>query len=74
MCETRLGSYFTRLCVVQEPGSRLNVKTVFSRYGDSRVKDKTVKRHLYIETARFRSLVCPLLCQLSAADSGKGSF
>ena len=25
-----------------EPGPRLNVKTIFSRYGDSHVKDKTV--------------------------------
>ena len=47
-------------------GPRLNVKTVFPRYGDSHVKDKTVgetvlsltwespilvRRHIYIETA-----------------------
>ena len=31
-------------------GPRLNIKTVFPRYGDSHVKDKMVKRHLYIET------------------------
>ena len=43
------------------PGTRLNIKTAFSRYGDSHVKDKTlifnmgipilVRRHLYIESA-----------------------
>ena len=29
-------------------GSRLNVKTVFPRYGDSHVKDKTVARPSYL--------------------------
>ena len=29
------------------PGPRLNIKTVFSRYGDSRVKDKTVGETVY---------------------------
>ena len=27
---------------LQDPGHRLNIKTVFPRYGDCRVKDKTV--------------------------------
>ena len=30
------------------PGSRLNIKTVFPRYGDSHVKDKTVARPSYL--------------------------
>ena len=30
------------------PGSRLNKKTVFPRYGDSHVKDKTVGRLSYL--------------------------
>ena len=28
----------------KSPGARLNIKTVFPRYGDSHVKDKPVKR------------------------------
>ena len=26
-----------------------DIKTVFLRYGDSHIKDKTVRQHLYIE-------------------------
>ena len=32
----------------QPPGPRLNIKTVFPRYGDSHVKDKTVTRLSYL--------------------------
>ena len=32
----------------QLPGPRLNIKTVFPRYGDSHVKDKTVVRPSYL--------------------------
>ena len=32
----------------KNPGLRLNIKTVFSRYGDSHVKDKTVGRPSYL--------------------------
>ena len=31
------------------PGPRLNIKTVFPRYGDSHVKDKTVARPYYLQ-------------------------
>ena len=31
-----------------QPGPRLNIKTVFPRYGDSHVKDKTVARPSYL--------------------------
>ena len=33
---------FARLQLIRRPGPRLNIKTVFPRYGDSHVKDKTV--------------------------------
>ena len=33
---------------IQPPGPCLNIKTVFSRYGDSHVKDKTVARPSYL--------------------------
>ena len=32
----------------QQPEPRLNIKTVFPRYGDSHVKDKTVARPSYL--------------------------
>ena len=32
----------------QLSGSRFNIKTVFPRYGDSHVKDKTVERPSYL--------------------------
>ena len=32
----------------EEPGPRLNIKTVLSRYGDSYVKDKTAVRTSYL--------------------------
>ena len=31
-----------------EPGPRLNIKAVFSRYGDAHVKDKTVQKPSYL--------------------------
>ena len=54
-----MGPYFGAT-VFRRSGPHLNLETVFPRYGDSRVKDKTVfnmgipilvRRHLYIETA-----------------------
>ena len=33
---------------MRAPGPRLNIKTVFSRYGDSHVKDKTVAIPAYL--------------------------
>ena len=46
-----------------EPGSHLNIKTVFPRYGDSHVKDKTVVRQSYLYhgnsyTSKMTSLYC----------------
>ena len=34
--------------VTETTGPRLNIKTIFPRYGDSHVKDKTVVRPSYI--------------------------
>ena len=36
------------LPTLKEPGPRLNIKTVLSRYGDSYVKDKTAVRTSYL--------------------------
>ena len=38
----------TPLAVLQKPGPRLNIKTIFPGYGDSHVKDKTVSRPSYL--------------------------
>ena len=38
---------FYRL-IIRSPGPRLNIKTVFPRYGDSHVKDETVTRPSYL--------------------------
>ena len=40
----------------ETPGPRLNIKTVFPRYGDSHVKDKTVARHGDPYTGKTTSL------------------
>ena len=46
-CNRQTGS--SRL--TRTSGTRLNIKTVFPRYGDSRVKDKTVTRRLIFNMA-----------------------
>ena len=38
----------TLLCQRKETGPHLNIKTIFPRYGDSHVKDKTVARPSYL--------------------------
>ena len=40
----KLGHHHGNWC----PGPRLNINTIFSRYGDSHVKDKTVARPSYL--------------------------
>ena len=40
--------YHIPLTILKPPGPRLNVRTVFPRYGDSHVKDKTVARPSYL--------------------------
>ena len=42
MCYDQLFGKFMKGDISQGPGPRLNIKTVFPRYGDSHVKDKTV--------------------------------
>ena len=42
------------------PGSCLNIKTVFPRYGDSHVKDKTVTRIFLLQYRNSRECVVPI--------------
>ena len=43
-----LFNVMTHVCIDELPGPNLNIKTVFPRYGDSLVKDKTFTKPSYL--------------------------